>query len=92
MITGFDPLEAGTFVITYTETNGCGSTSCDFIIEVLALPEIVITGELEFCEGGSSILSASGGLSYIWNTNATTSEIEVAVSGNYSVTGTDENG
>ncbi|NCA78038.1 MAG: hypothetical protein EOM90_17060, partial [Alphaproteobacteria bacterium] len=92
MITGFDPLNAGTYEITYTETNECGSTSCDFIIEVLAMPEIVITGALEFCKGGSSILSAAGGVSYLWNTGATNPEIEVAVSGNYSVTGTDENG
>ena len=41
---------------------------------------------ITFCEGGSTILNApSGNYTYVWNTGATTSSIQINSPGNYSV-------
>jgi hypothetical protein len=56
------------------------------------LPIINISGETEFCEGESTVLTASTGTSYLWSTNETTQSINVSQAGNYSVVVTDMNG
>ena len=52
----------------------------------------VITGELNFCDGTSSILNAGDYNSYIWSTNETTQTITVNTAGAFTVTVTDANG
>jgi len=91
-ITGFDPLNPGTFTITYTVTNECGDASCDFYINVLPLPEATISGDLEICQGETTTLTASAGTEYHWSTNETTQSIVVGVAGDYSVIVKGENG
>lgn len=57
--------------------------------------EIPITKDenLQFCEGETSVLSASNdGLTYIWNTGETTESINVGTQGTYTVTMTNTNG
>lgn len=52
-----------------------------------------ISGSSGSCiAGGSAMLMASGGASYLWSTNATTASISVANSGTYTVTVTSSGG
>lgn len=85
------PLVETTYSVTVTDANGC-SASASQTVSVLALPSVAISGDLEFCEGESSTLTASGGASYLWSTNATDPSIEVTMGGQYSVTATGANG
>lgn len=64
-------------------------------ITINALPNgsISANGPTTFCQGGSVILTASGGNSYAWTPGgATTSSITVTTSGNFSVLVTAANG
>lgn len=47
---------------------------------------ITPSGATTFCQGGSVILAANTGTSYVWSTGATTQNINVTTSGNYTVT------
>jgi hypothetical protein len=53
-------------------------------------PSTVITpnGPTIFCQGGSVTLTASGAVSYLWNTGATSASIVVNTGGTFSVVGT----
>lgn len=79
---------SGTYTVTYTDANGCSSTSAPVTTSSSASPKptISITGMLAFCEGGSVTLTASQSDSYLWSNGATTRSINVTSSGNYSVT------
>ncbi|WP_207428887.1 GH-E family nuclease [Pedobacter sp. SYSU D00535] len=48
--------------------------------------QITASGPTTFCEGGSVVLTASQGSSYLWNNGATGQSITVNRSGNYAVT------
>jgi large repetitive protein len=92
MVTGVNP---GTTSLTYTFTNanGCTNTvSTNFTVN--ALPSAVITaaGATTFCQGGSVVLTASTGSSYLWSTGATTQSITVSTTQDVSVTVTNANG
>lgn len=70
------------------------STTCYKIIPielVVINPSATISGILNLCQG-STILNASQGTSYLWNTGATSQSITVSSIGTYSVTVTDNNG
>ncbi len=79
--------------VTATDSFGC-SDSDTINIAVLPLPEISISGETEACPGDTILLTASGGLEYLWNTGETTEAIEIIPTNlsEYSVTVTDDNG
>lgn len=74
-------------------TNGC-STQQKFQIDVLPLPTIWISGASEICENSGVKLSASGGLSYEWNTGLKSAELYAnpTTTTTYEVTGKDVNG
>lgn len=82
---------AGTYTVTVTDINGCTGTASQ-TVTVKALPTITISGNTSFCEGGSSILTAQGGTSYLWSNGSSNAAINVNTSGNYSVVGTGDNG
>jgi hypothetical protein len=84
---------SGTFTVTVTDINGCTGVSAPLLVTVNSLPTPAITpsGPLSFCNGGSVNLTASGGVSYLWSTTATTPAINVSTSGTYTVTVTDVN-
>ena len=84
---------SGTYSVTGTDANGC-SNGASTSVTVNPLPHVSITpnGPTTFCQGGSVTLTASGAVSYLWSTGATSSQITVSATGIYSVTGTDANG
>jgi hypothetical protein len=81
----------GTYTVTVTNASGCFSICSEFVT-VDPFPVCSITGNDAICVGQSTQLCASGGTSYLWSTGASTSCINVTVSGNYSVTITDVGG
>ncbi|MFZ4520619.1 MAG: FISUMP domain-containing protein [Bacteroidales bacterium] len=83
----------GSYQVTATDINGCISSSSQ-LVAVNPLPVGLITpnGPTVFCQGGSVILNASGGIGYKWSNSTTASTITVLTSGIYTVTVTDGNG
>ncbi len=80
----------GNYTVTGTDANGCTATADATVIEN-ALPVISINGLLNYCIGGNTTLTASGGDTYLWNTGDATAAITVT-QGSYDVTATDANG
>ena len=78
---------AGSFSVAVT-TAGCTTTSSSVVVTVNPVPAATITanGPTTFCSGGSVILTASAGASWLWSNGATTQSITVTTSSNYSVT------
>ncbi len=86
------PTTNTTYTVTITDTNGCNATA-SFAVVVNPLPNIAIAGS-DVCPGATATLTASGGATYVWSTNETTSSIAVtpATATTYTVTGTNNNG
>ncbi|MBC6995680.1 ice-binding family protein [Neolewinella lacunae] len=83
---------AGNYTVTVTDAAGCEATCSQTVTESL-LPVCDITGNLTFCEGGSTELCATtGAASYLWSNGATGQCTTVSSAGNYSVTVTDAAG
>ncbi|MBO7491699.1 MAG: T9SS type A sorting domain-containing protein [Bacteroidales bacterium] len=82
---------AGTYSVTATNQYGCSTTGTDQLT-VLATPNAAINGNLTICQGQSTTLRATGGVSYLWDDASTQSYINVTSSGTYSVTVTGNNG
>jgi len=78
-----NPLHAFSSSGTYTVSliakhpNWCNDTVKERVV-VLPEPKITLTGSDTLCYGSSTTLSAGGGISYSWNTGATTSSITVS--------------
>ena len=91
-VTGVNP---GTTTLTYTFTNanGCvNSVNTNFTVNALPSAIINAAGPTTFCQGGSVVLTASTGSSYLWSTGATTASITVNNTLDVSVTVTNANG
>jgi large repetitive protein len=86
-------LTANTYSVTIVDQNGCvlpfstSITQSDNFV-----PTITAGGPTTFCQGGSVVLTATEGASYLWSTGATTQSITVSTTGNYSVTVTTAQG
>jgi len=87
------PSSTSTYTVTGTDANGCTATST-FVVTVNIPAAISVTGTNSICTGSTSTLTASGGVSYVWSTSATSTSITVnpTSSQTYSVVGTDANG
>jgi hypothetical protein len=85
---------AGNYSVQVANAAGCNATSTIVNVVVNPLPAANITanGSTTFCAGGSVVLSATAGASYIWNTGATSQTLTVNTSGTYTVTVTSNNG
>ena len=83
--------QSGIYSVVLTDINGCDGTD-SVQVSVNPLPVVTINGITEFCEGGSTILTASQAVSYLWSTGEITQSIEVSLAGIYSVEVTDING
>lgn len=68
---------ADTYVVTGTDANGCVNVDST-VLTVRALPSGNASADVDICEGASTQLDATGGVSYLWSTNETTSDIVVS--------------
>ena len=79
----------GTYTVTnaLAANNDCAATSAtaQVVINALPVPTVTASGPATFCQGGSVMLTANGGTSYLWSTGATTASITVSASGSYTV-------
>ncbi|HEU5292386.1 MAG TPA: hypothetical protein VFU05_17185, partial [Cyclobacteriaceae bacterium] len=88
------PTTTTVYTVTGTDLNGCSNTA-SITVRVNPKPSVSITASPPaICPGQTSILTASGAVSYQWSTGATTASIAVSPSATttYSVTGTGSNG
>ncbi|MBK8670922.1 MAG: hypothetical protein IPN89_16330 [Saprospiraceae bacterium] len=87
------PVSNALYTVTVTDINGCSAIKNIQVI-VNPLPVVVIGGNSLFCTGTSSLLTASGASTYLWNTGATTTSIMVnpGLTSTYTVTATDTKG
>ncbi|HLP50632.1 MAG TPA: T9SS type A sorting domain-containing protein [Chitinophagales bacterium] len=86
------PATATTYTVTVTQNN-CSATASQ-LVTVNQLPVAAISpASVTLCAGASATLTASGGTSYLWNTNNTTAAITVSpgTTNAYAVTVTDAN-
>lgn len=85
---------AGIYSVVVSDALGCVDTSEVVVTNVLPSPDATITadGPATFCDGGEVDLSVSDGVSWLWNTGATTSSITATVAGDYQVAVTGANG
>ena len=85
----------GTLCIDRLQWEGCAGLSNTVQVEVLdgsVAPSVAVEGDENLCAGSTWTLSASDGSAYLWSNGATTSTIEVGVSGSYSVSVEDQCG
>ena len=75
-------------MVHVTAPNGCDAVSASLLVEVSPdeTPTVSATGELEFCEGGSVILTSTAASEYTWSNQMTGQSITVSQPGSYSVT------
>ncbi len=66
-------------------SNACGIDSNKITLTEDSLPRATVSGVAKICSGFTSVLNATGGASYHWNTGATTASITAAVGGIYAV-------
>src|SRR5204863_412105 len=62
------PTVTTTYTVTGTDATGCTS-SATITITVNPRPVVTISGASSYCQGGSTMLSASAGASYQWFLN-----------------------
>ena len=92
-----NPIANPTVFTTYNVTvfDGSSTVTSPVVVTVNALPApptITAIGPTTFCDAGSVTLTSSAGTSYLWSTGATTSFIDVTISGSYTVQVTSTNG
>ncbi len=85
---------SGNYSVIVTNGSGCSATSAATTVTVNPNPPAVITtaGTTTFCQGGSVVLTANAGSSYLWSNGATTQSITVSTSGTFTVAVTQSGG
>lgn len=78
----------GTYMVHVTAPDGCDAVSPALLVEVSPdeTPTVTASGDLEFCEGGSVMLTSTEAASYTWSNQMTGQSITVSQPGSYSVT------
>jgi len=86
----------GSYTLRVTNASGCQSAASAATIVTVntlpATPTITASGPTTFCDGGSVTLSSGAGSTYLWSTGATTTSINIASSGNFTVQVTNASG
>ncbi|WP_045465448.1 hypothetical protein, partial [Sporocytophaga myxococcoides] len=85
---------SGKYAVSYVSDNVCSSVSSDSITVIVypnpPKPQIIASGPLTFCDGGSVDLTASSlgftGGTFTWSTGSTANPLHVTTSGKYTVT------
>jgi len=83
---------AGSYVITYTDTDAATAT---FDLSINTIPTVTVSASAgTICDGESTILTASGANSYTWSNGGTGASITVSPNTTtlFTATGTDSNG
>ena len=85
------PTSTTTYTVTGTSL-GCSNTG-NKILNVKSKPIVVISGDTTICNGGSTTLTASGAVSYVWTAGPSSASYLVSPTTNtsYTVTGTGSN-
>ena len=86
---------SGSYSVTYTDGNGCSSTSAPVAVTVNTSNASITPSSPGFCTGGSVVITASStpaAVSYEWSDASTGSTLTVTTAGTYTVTTTDGNG
>lgn len=80
------------YIATASSLQGC--TNSDTLnVSVNALPNVSAGNDTSFCIGNSTLLNATGAVSYIWSNGLTNGNtVSPLATASYSVTGTDVNG
>lgn len=80
----------GDYTVTYTDGNGCSTTSLPLSVNVSStpIPTITASGSLSFCEGDSVILVSTLGDTYVWSDASINDSLIVYTPGTYTVTTT----
>jgi len=88
--------QPGDYEVTLTASNGCSASTSVSIAEDVALPTVNVvntTGTDELtCDVTSIDLTATGGVSYVWEGGELSASISVSNDGTYTVTATGANG
>lgn len=83
---------AGTYTVTVTDANGCTGTDSE-VVSPGTPANTSINGSSGICPNASTTLTATGSFaSYQWSSGETTSSINVATAGSYTVTVTNSDG
>jgi hypothetical protein len=89
------PTATTTYTVTGTDANGCENTA-QITITVNPLPTVGASASpAAVCPGGSSTLTGTGAVSYVWNPgnlSGTSVTVTPSATTTYTVTGTDANG
>ena len=88
---GIEVSTSGHYVVTVSNSFGCTASHMSSVV-VKARPTVSILGTPSFCQGGSTLLTATGGNSYMWSNGVATQANSVTMPGTYSVTVTATNG
>jgi hypothetical protein len=79
----------GSYAVQTTATGSCisaPSAAVSVIVNAIpGQPVVSVTGDVNFCQGGSVQLSAPTADAYLWSNGATTQNITVTASGSFSV-------
>lgn len=82
---------SATYTVTVTDANGCSVS--DEVVITVAFEDPVQPQPISFCGGLSAVLDAGyPGMEHAWSNGATTQQITVSESGNYTVTITNDQG
>jgi len=86
------PSVTTTYTVQVTDANGCIKTD-DVIVTIYPIPPADAGNHTAICIGDSTTLTASGGTSYLWDTNENTQSITVTpqITSTFTVTVTDNN-
>jgi hypothetical protein len=80
--------QTGSYSVTVISWDNCYATSTPVLVVKNPVPsnQVSVSGNTTFCEGQTAILTASGGVSYLWNNGTTSNTTFADTSGSYVVT------
>ncbi len=84
---------SGNYSVTVSDANGCQGTASgvQVIVNPVPSPTIVSNGPLQFCQGGSVVLSTQAGFgTYSWSNGGTNISTTAITGGEYTVTVTNQ--
>lgn len=82
----------GNYSVSVNQGGACNSVSQIVAVTSLGSPSISVSGNLMFCPGQNTTLTASGASNYSWSTGLNAPSITINQSGTYTVTANDANG